>query len=145
MDINLLVGTIFIPVAIACLNFLVRLWGKLAISPSSDLLLVLLCLDITNLISMDFFKKVVQSELVRGNLSPIVGVLMICTLAAWLTNILAVEKGYEARQAIKEKKDRYFVGSFDCKKFLLLGVSFVLSVVIFGLHIGTIIYNGVEG
>lgn len=147
MDINLVVGAVGIPVAVAFLNFMVRLALKMAISPSSDLLLVLLCLDMTNLISMDFFKNVVQSDIVRVNLQPIVFFLMFCTLLAWLLNILAVERRYEARQTAQTQqaqKDHYFVGDFDCLKAILLLASFLLSIAIFGLHIGAIVY-GVEG
>ncbi|HDZ8929246.1 TPA: hypothetical protein RUX58_004017 [Aeromonas dhakensis] len=99
------------------------------------------------MVSMDFFRKVVQSELVKTNLQPVVVFLMLFTLAAWLFNILKVEKRYEARQAeqpLQAHKEAYFWGDIDFKKLQLLGSSFLLSVIIFGLHIGTILY-GMEG
>lgn len=143
MDVTLVMGTVGVPLMIAILNFVVRYLGKLGISPSSDLLLVLLCLDMANLVSMDFFKAVVQSEVVKTNLQAIVLTLMFLTLITWLVNILAIERKYQDR--LSEPALSLVFGKIDMAKILLLGISFVFSVVVFGLHIGIILYKSVEG
>ncbi|MEZ6964720.1 hypothetical protein [Aeromonas sp. S9(2024)] len=145
MDMALLTGTVGVPLMIAVLNFVVRYLGKLGISPSSDLLLVLLCLDMANLVSMDFFAKAVQSDFVKANLQPVVMLLAFSTLILWIVNIWGIERKYQDCVATSSHGSAPLPWQVDCKKMLLLGASFLLSVLVFGVHIFAILYKSVGG